>query len=946
MSTVDSRSPETTRRTSTSTRPPVTSPPRSSRTSSTSSSRETERTSTTRETERSSTTRETERSSTTRATERSSTTRELPSGARVETTELSDRAQRISNTERSRPTTSSEPTPEERKAKEERDHIKNLDQNFDVFDNPGGGKTDGTVSNKDIEKVADGDYDREKAEERLREAGVPADQIDERLDSIEETAEYLLENDSVRNRVDVANDDDGEGDADGKISRGDLDRVMVKVEAEEREARIVEQERAAQQPPSEEHIAEAQEAVQRWNEPGALREELADRPLADFSDAELDALVAVNENNPEARKQIETAILENIDEAEYLDDLPGGDSFNFLLDQHVTGKEVTGDPSQQAVNPTAVAQRQLDGLVREEIEASLDHRLNDRKGDDELDLALERVSGDLEDLAIDNPALVNSIQSQAEATFQDYGDEFTEVARRDDNFLQKTNHAVTGGIRDGVGFVADGFRFAVDVTARVSNAPTRIAGRLANVGLTAAGSVAGAGLDVVGADGAADFARNAGDSAGNFAQSGADFVATQNENFTRGLGESVAGGVEGLAYAVTDPKGAVEGVAAVVQDPSLLVEGYAETAREHGAAGAAGQITGDVLLTVFTGGTGAAARGASAAGRVASIASRGGRASSFVARSALRSQNYLDNIVQAGGTARYAVGRGAQAAERVRGLFPDGTPRAARALDETPATPASTRRGPDLDAEQQAVSDRIKQQLDENPEPFIDRYLEKHGNRVDLDEARNLFPEYEANPARFNDAVHRGSGRVSTGAYDRLLEAPAGPDSYAVFTGGGAGSGKSSALSRHTDTLDGADAVFDSTLSNFGRSREVIDKALDSGRDAGVFYVYRDPLDAFQGVLKRADETGRPVNIDAFVATHTKSRQTINELIEHYGGDDRFQVQFIDNSGPEGTARAVNQSELPPAPDPAILKENLLSELEIAHQNGIINDEIYTAIAG
>ena len=107
---------------------------------------------------------------------------------------------------------SSEPTEAERRAQEERDHISNLDRNFEIFDNPGGGDTDGTVSRGDIERVAEGDYDVERAEERLREAGVPDDEIDDHLDSIEETAEYLLDNDSVRDRLDVANDNDGEGD--------------------------------------------------------------------------------------------------------------------------------------------------------------------------------------------------------------------------------------------------------------------------------------------------------------------------------------------------------------------------------------------------------------------------------------------------------------------------------------------------------------------------------------------------------------------------------------------------------------------------------------------------------------------------------------------------------------------------------------------------------------
>ncbi|MFA5508188.1 MAG: hypothetical protein WC423_22380 [Vulcanimicrobiota bacterium] len=573
------------------------------------------------------------------------------------------------------------PTPEERRAQEERDHISNLDRNFEVFDNPGGGDTDGTVSRRDIERVAEGDYDFDRAEERLREAGVAEDEIEERLESIEETAVYLLDNDSVLDRLDVANDDDGEGDTDGRISRGDLDRVMIEVEAENREARVREIERAAQEPPSQAHVREAQDAIDRWSEPGELRRDLRERPLAELSPAELDALAAIDSENPRVSREVEQAVLRAVEGAESLDDLPRGDSFSFLLDRHVSGREVTGTEAQQAVDPIAIAQRQLDSLVREEVESSLDRRLDDRRGDDELDLALERVSGDLEDLAIDNPALVGSIQRQAEATFNEYADEFTEVARRDDNFLQQANHAVTGAIRDGVGFLADGFRFAVDVSARVASAPTRLAGRVGNLALDAAGAVAGAGLDAVGADGLADDVRAVSDRAGDLLQDSADFAADQSESFTRGLGESVAGGVEGIAYAVTDPVGTVEGIAQIVQDPTLLIDSYRQTLEENGVAGAAGQVTGDVLLSVFTGGSGAAARGASVAGRVARVSGRGGRVGSVAARGATRAQSFLDDVARAGGTARYA-------SRYVRGL--DAVPggRTARTLDAPEVVPS------------------------------------------------------------------------------------------------------------------------------------------------------------------------------------------------------------------------------------------------------------------
>mgnify|MGYP000067687236 FL=1 len=674
----------------------------------------------------------------TRATEEEAQVDLSPEASRISSADAAERAVRSGDENREPRPVSSEPTEAERRAQEERDHISNLDRNFEIFDNPGGGDTDGTVSRGDIERVAEGDYDLERAEERLREAGVPDDEIDDHLAGIEETAEYLLDNDSVRDRLDVANDNDGEGDTDGKIARGDLDRVMVEVEAENREARVREMERAAQEPPSESHVREAQEAIDRWSEPGQLQRELEERPLNELSPAELDALAAVESEDPEISRQVEQAILRSVEEAESLEDLPRGDAFSYLLDRHVTGREITGNEAQQSTDPTAIAQRQLDGLVREEIEASLDSRLDDRRGDDELDLALERVSGDLEDLAISNPALAGSIQRQAEATFNDYADEFTEVARRDDNFFQQANHAITGAVRDGVGFLADGFRFAVDVSARVSSAPARLAGRVTNFALDAAGTVAGAGLDAVGAEGLADDVRSVSDRAGDLVQDGADFVADQSENFNRGLGESVAGGVEGIAYAVTDPRGTVEGIAQVVQDPSLLIDSYRQTAEEHGVAGAAGQLTGDVLLSVFTGGSGAAARGASVAGRVASIGGRGGRVASFAARGATRAQSFLDDVARAGGTARYA-------SRYVRGLDDIPLNRTVRSIDSPDIVPS--RSGADVLLEGQDVPGRVSGAIDRARRGAGDAF-----RRSDAESAVRRFDELAAsNPQLISD---------------------------------------------------------------------------------------------------------------------------------------------------------------------------------------------------
>ena len=500
------------------------------------------------------------------------------------------------------------------------EHLRALEDNFSIFDNPEGGDNDGISGLGDFEKVASGEYDREKAEASLRSQGLSDRQIKERLDSVEDTAQYFLDDTDSREFVDSAND--GEGKSDGKIGRQDLDKALLEVDEQERQQKIRDAESGTPQL-TEEQREEALQTVARWQEPETLNQELKERPLSEFSQAELTALAAVSEDNPELQEQIEDAVNSSVVSSESLEDLPEGDAYNYLLNKYVTGQEVPEDQENRDDDPTVRSQKHLEGLTGDAIKGSLDKHLEGRSGDADLESAQQRVSSDLQTLALTNPALAKTIESQAESVFGEYSDKFTEIGRADDNWLQKAGHAVTGGLRSGVGWVTDGFRDAVDVASTGLSAPARLLGEVGEFAIEGAGKLAGAGLDAVGADGVADNVRNASEVAGDAVDSASDFLADQNKNFVDGLGESVAGTVDGLAYAITDPAGTAKGLYELAKDPGQLVDIYKDKVREQGVAGVAGELVGDVALGVLTGGSGAAAKGVSIAGKVAKLAPDG-----------------------------------------------------------------------------------------------------------------------------------------------------------------------------------------------------------------------------------------------------------------------------------------------------------------------------------
>lgn len=97
--------------------------------------------------------------------------------------------------------------------------LESFEEFFDVLDNPGGGGLDGVVSGNDLRRIAEGDFNEDRARERLLAAGVDESDLDDVLAEIRDNASFLLEQEETLQQIDVAS---GRGSVDGRISRGDL----------------------------------------------------------------------------------------------------------------------------------------------------------------------------------------------------------------------------------------------------------------------------------------------------------------------------------------------------------------------------------------------------------------------------------------------------------------------------------------------------------------------------------------------------------------------------------------------------------------------------------------------------------------------------------------------------------------------------------------------------
>ena len=225
-----------------------------------------------------------------------------------------------------------------------------------------------------------------------------------------------------------------------------------------------------------------------------------------------------------------------------------------------------------------------------------------------------------------------------------------------------------------------------------------------------------------------------------------------------------------------------------------------------------------------------------------------------------------------------------------------------------------------LTAEQRAVEARFAAYLEANTDAAIARYLEKFGNEINADNARELSSDYapggiEAEDAstnaartRWGEAVHEPASALVKEIYRRALakDTPPNRRKQVVFTAGGAGVGKTTSirkLAELSNAVEAAEIVFDTTLTTFGGAVARITQALDAGRMVSIVFVYRDPVVSLvDGVLPRAQVNGRTVPLEVFLSSHLGAVETILKIAETYKNDPRLAVAIIDNR--DGTASA------------------------------------------
>ena len=85
--------------------------------------------------------------------------------------------------------------------------------------------------------------------------------------------------------------------------------------------------------------------------------------------------------------------------------------------------------------------------------------------------------------------------------------------------------------------------------------------------------------------------------------------------------------------------------------------------------------------------------------------------------------------------------------------------------------------------------------------------------------------------------------------------------------------------------------VFDGTFSNLAKCVENINRSLKRKREVYVIYVYQDPVQAWNFVIRRSKKDGRIISREAFIEQYFLARSNVNEVKRKFGS--QIQVDLI-----------------------------------------------------
>lgn len=234
---------------------------------------------------------------------------------------------------------------------------------------------------------------------------------------------------------------------------------------------------------------------------------------------------------------------------------------------------------------------------------------------------------------------------------------------------------------------------------------------------------------------------------------------------------------------------------------------------------------------------------------------------------------------------------------------------------------------------------------------LVKDYLKAEGNVINTDTARRQFVDIGYNGSNAA-SVQEASSALAKEALEKLVNE--GTKGRVTYYAGGAGSCKTSTIETLlTNIRKSSDAIIDGNLSNYEKAAFQFDKYLGMGKDIELAYVYRDPKEAWEAVIKRMlnnkSEMGRAVPMSIFMKNTQGSYRTVEQIIKNteLTSNKKFTMYIFDNSLGKGNARWMDLDRFESF-RPNVFDSNLQQALreitEDYYQRGLITKEQYETL--
>lgn len=155
--------------------------------------------------------------------------------------------------------------------------------------------------------------------------------------------------------------------------------------------------------------------------------------------------------------------------------------------------------------------------------------------------------------------------------------------------------------------------------------------------------------------------------------------------------------------------------------------------------------------------------------------------------------------------------------------------------------------------------------------------------RIDVDEIRGFLPQYTKTNI---ETGMKGNAHVVQKAANKGLD-----------------------ILRDYCFANGISFIHDGTFGNYSTMKEIIKKSIGAGREVQIYYLYLDPLVAWEFTKAREYLEGRNIIKEKFIEQYFNSRENVDKIKQEFG--DQVKIHCIlKNSKNEVEEIVLNQASI------------------------------------